>query len=864
MAVEVATAYVTLLPSARGFEAAMKSQLSGVGTSGGKSLSDSVGNELTKSTKSGSLSKATKFLGTAFGGSLVGSFLGAGGAANAINLVAKTIGGFISEAQDAQKVASETANVIKSTGGAAGVSAKQVDQLATALSLKSGVDDEVIASGENVLLTFTKVTNQVGAGNDVFNQASAVALDMSSALGTDLQGSVIQVGKALNDPIKGITALQRVGVSFTEQQKEQIKTLVQSGDTLGAQKIILGELNTEFGGAAEAGATSSAKLSVAWGNIQEQIGTALLPAFNAIADWLVKSLPNAIAQFQQFVKPLQDFWQKYGDQIKAVLSFLFKWVTTEIKIFVTAVRVEWNVLSAIVTFLNNFVVQPIISVITGLAHFLAPAFNAMVRAVRVEWNVLTAIVTFFRDNVYQPLANFAGALGDNITRAFQVAVVGIRIAWAGMSAIVSFFRDNVFNPLYSAVSTLVGALVKAFQIAVTGISAVWDRVRDVVRVPIDAVLGFYNNGIRKMWNIVVTHVGLGGLALDEVHLATGGVVPGTGNRDTVPALLTPGEFVVTKKAAKMWGPDVLAQLNDPRGTIDPAIFGYATGGTVRSAEEVQAWARQQAGKPYRFPDVGPNSYDCSGFTSALVNFALGLYPYSRRHSSGDVGGDPALVPGAGDPAKGLIIGARPPYMISSAGNFVGHTTSTIAGMNAEATPPAVRVGGAARGASALPFQYFMPKFGGLSEADKQVVNLVKSLETTEVPALGSGSWGDLLHGLVSKIPSMVHDFLIKTLPDTIKDAIISFGAPNMAGGILGALKTVLPFAEYGGRITRDGPILVGERRPEIVWGSEGEYIQANAAGGGGPLIGQIVNNRRDLTPTDLAQMIQITRLQMAS
>jgi phage-related minor tail protein len=64
--------------------------------------------------------------------------------------------------------------------------------------------------------------------------------DMSVALGTDASGSAIQLGKALNDPIKGVAALQKVGVSFTESQKEQIKTLVETGDTLGAQKIILG------------------------------------------------------------------------------------------------------------------------------------------------------------------------------------------------------------------------------------------------------------------------------------------------------------------------------------------------------------------------------------------------------------------------------------------------------------------------------------------------------------------------------------------------------------------------------------------------------------------------------------------------
>jgi hypothetical protein len=82
---------------------------------------------------------------------------------------------------------------------------------------KSGVDDEAIKSSENLLLTFTNIRNETGKNNDIFNQATKATLDMSTALGNDLKGSSILVGKALNDPIKGMTALRRVGVSFTDE-----------------------------------------------------------------------------------------------------------------------------------------------------------------------------------------------------------------------------------------------------------------------------------------------------------------------------------------------------------------------------------------------------------------------------------------------------------------------------------------------------------------------------------------------------------------------------------------------------------------------------------------------------------------------
>src|SRR3990167_11085908 len=73
------------------------------------------------------------------------------------------LGGFalaLKEANEAVKVAKQTEAVIKSTGGAAGVTAKEIDKLASALSRKAGIDDEVIQSGANLLMTFTDIKNE--------------------------------------------------------------------------------------------------------------------------------------------------------------------------------------------------------------------------------------------------------------------------------------------------------------------------------------------------------------------------------------------------------------------------------------------------------------------------------------------------------------------------------------------------------------------------------------------------------------------------------------------------------------------------------------------------------------------------------
>ena len=226
------------------------------------------------------------------------------------------IGSAVQAASDYQKLGFQTAAVLKSTGNAANTSVEGIQKLASNLESLSGVDEALIINSENVLATFTKVNNGVGAGNDIFDQATKAALNMSSALGTDLQGSTIQIGKALNDPIKGITALSRAGVSFTEQQKEQIKTMAKSGDTLGAQKLILKELNTEFGGAAEAAgkgfAGSMARLKDSVSDATRDIATKFLPTITNIADGLSMLVKGDLGGFTNKMKEIGDQAKEFG------------------------------------------------------------------------------------------------------------------------------------------------------------------------------------------------------------------------------------------------------------------------------------------------------------------------------------------------------------------------------------------------------------------------------------------------------------------------------------------------------------------------------------------------------------------------
>lgn len=253
------------------------------------------------------VSKFSGFAGTAFKAVGMAGVAGLGVAGLAFG---KFVVDGVKAAQSYQVVLAKTSQVIKSTGGAAHVTTSHVKELSAELETLSGVDEELIINSQNVLMTFTNIKNGVGKSNQVFDMATKAALDMSVALKSDLQGASIQVGKALNDPVKGVSALSKVGVTFTEGQKKVIASLVKTGDTAGAQKVILKELNKEFGGqAAAAGATfegSLARVQDVIGDTGRELGQALLPKLTEAADWLGDKLPGAVQDFK-------DGWKGIGE-----------------------------------------------------------------------------------------------------------------------------------------------------------------------------------------------------------------------------------------------------------------------------------------------------------------------------------------------------------------------------------------------------------------------------------------------------------------------------------------------------------------------------------------------------------------------
>jgi len=168
----------------------------------------------------------------------------------------------------------------------AAVTDKLVKQ-ANATARLTGVDQNQIKASQALLLTFGELAASADATGGAFDRATQLTIDMAAAGFGSATDNAKQLGKALNDPIKGISALSRSGITFTDQQKEQIRTLVESGRQFEAQDMILKAIERQVGGTAEATANSTDKLRVGFSQMAESVGMALLPLVEKIVPVLI-------------------------------------------------------------------------------------------------------------------------------------------------------------------------------------------------------------------------------------------------------------------------------------------------------------------------------------------------------------------------------------------------------------------------------------------------------------------------------------------------------------------------------------------------------------------------------------------------
>jgi hypothetical protein len=547
------------------------------------------------------------------------------------------VGLFAKKAFDAgmesQKVFKQTEAIIKATGSAAGVTAGDIDKLATSISFATGQDDEMIMSSMNLLLTFKNLKNAAGEGNDIFNRTSKIMMDVANVFGsTDSAAKIL--GKALNDPANGLKALKKANVTFTDSEKAKIEAWQASGQLAKAQDYILGRLEKTVGGTAEATRSMSDVMKVAMENLNEEVGSFLIPIFERFAEVVVtkvipvvkkfidEQMPKMIAFFERLVDKIEPVIRTIAEWLLPILKKLGDWMMDNkpvVAAFFGAIA-GVAVIASIVAVGSAIAAlfSPIVLIIGAIA-LLAAGFTYAYTHFEVFRTIVDGVVRFVRDVAvpaiviaFQWLFQQATAIFNGLSQWIQGWVLIIQgiidvflgvlrgdwsRAWEGLKSIV----HGILNGIVGLARAFLSPILGAFDV-------IWDALRAGMSGIFDGLAGIFKSAINKALDIVEQGLNFAikilNKALDAIDVAAGpwvnfGSIPTV----TIPALQNGG--IVTMPTLALIaenGPEAVIPLDragetgNQYNTIEISVTGADPNAVV---EALKRYYRSNGAIPIR-------------------------------------------------------------------------------------------------------------------------------------------------------------------------------------------------------------------------------------------------------------------------
>lgn len=441
----------------------------------------------------------------------------------------------INAARDQIAVDKQLEAVLKSTSNAVGLTADEIRDMASALSEVTNYGDDAIQQGQNMLLTFTKI------GKDVFPLATQTMLDMSAAMGTDLKNTAIQLGKALNDPIAGVSALRKVGVALTEEQEAMIKSFMAVGDIASAQKVVLNELAVEFGGVAQAVADPLTMIQNRLGDVAEAIGFVLMPYVLQLTDAFFRwfsAMGGAEAIAAKIIGVLQTIAPYFplitgaiiGGLVPALYASAAAFTANVIALgpFIIAgaaiAAIAYLIYEAYQTnflglkdFVDGVIVPTFLFLGETIGEFFAQIMEG-VQAMREAWEM----------NLFG-IRDVATAVWTALTATFTLAWTVIKNLWSLGIAVLKGDWEGAWKAIQNIAKAGIDYLLPAWQTFLGAIgslaSSIWEGIKATFKEGINAIIRYINSWIGAYNKVVAKIPGGRSLSLPDIPaLANGGVV----------------------------------------------------------------------------------------------------------------------------------------------------------------------------------------------------------------------------------------------------------------------------------------------------------------------------------------------------
>ena len=456
---------------------------------------------------------------------------------------------------------------LKATGGVAGVTADHILDLASSLQGTTTFGDEATIAAAGLLLTFKDISNAAGDGNDVFDRTIKVGQDLAAFMGTDLDSAMMQLGMAINSPAEGLGRLTRSGINFSDEQKEMIKQMAESGDVLGAQKLILAEVESQFGGTAETMAqTSSGQIKQAFnslGDAAEGFGEIIAKSVSKVADFLkdlgerfqdlspeTKELIVKAAAIAAALGPMLVIGGKIVGMVstltKGVLLFNKVLLANPIFLIVAAlvalgvilflayqrfegfreivdkafaairegVSYAWeNVIKPIFEALVAAVQEHLVPVIERLWKAFQEAWPGIQEALQTAWGVIQPILAWLIDLFVQIYTKYLTTLIQVWAAVFNAIITAVGIAWGFLqpifNAIWAFIRDRLVPILItigSTAKTIWDAIVAAVRAAWSFVQPIFNSIWAFIRDRLVPIFTRIGSVAKTVWDGIVAAI----------------------------------------------------------------------------------------------------------------------------------------------------------------------------------------------------------------------------------------------------------------------------------------------------------------------------------------------------------------------
>jgi phage-related protein len=420
-------------------------------------------------------------------------------------------------AEAAQTAQNRLEAVAKATGVFGAETQKVTDRLgefAKSQEMRLAVDDQVIKGVQAQLLSFKALGASADTVGGAFDRATVAAFDMAAAGFGSAEGNAIALGKALENPMKGVTALARMGTTFTDQQREQIRVLQESGDMLGAQELILAEVESQYGGVAAATADASAKLAIAGQNIKENFGTALLPVFAELAEGLLPVFETIGSSLGETVTAMQPMLIGLAEQIPGLLEAFLPLIPTLASIagmFIELISAALPFITDILNVLLPVIAQLMPVIMNAISVALVPLMDAfMVLAdallplvaefLPIFAGIIAELAPLFADLIAQLAPMIAEFLPPLLDLFMQLISALAPIIANLLPVIISLFTTlapiilkvvEAFMPLIMAI---LPPLIKLIEFLVP----ILEFVAEILGIVIVAAVGFFIAAFEKV------------------------------------------------------------------------------------------------------------------------------------------------------------------------------------------------------------------------------------------------------------------------------------------------------------------------------------------------------------------------------